>query len=254
MRELFGHKSLWLTLSTCYLTTLFLPPRTQADAEPEASLTLVASVEDETHIDAALAFEDQQTKAALLDVLGKTKLDANEHPEIARALGHYGNLPTEEQIARRLEILNSIPTMMPVNKSESYISSGYGERDYSFSKDKQFHKGLDLAGPDGVAIYAPADGIVRYAAKYGRFGNYISIVHGYGIVTKYAHVEQILVKGGQYVKRGQKIATMGKTGRVTGTHLHYEVWMNDHAVNPRRFFIDTPETQQKPSITVANVE
>ena len=202
-----------------------------------------------------LSQADNESKISFLEMLDKLNLDPQEHPEIARALGDLGDLTIREQIARRKEIADSLPTLRPCKKVDAYLSSDFGERQLSFSPTKQFHKGIDLAGPIGTAIYAPADGIVRYAKAYGRFGNYISIVHGLGIVTKFAHIEETLVKAGQFVRRGEKIATMGRTGRVTGTHLHYEVWLNDQAVDPERFMIELPESQRDTvSVAEARIE
>jgi murein DD-endopeptidase MepM/ murein hydrolase activator NlpD len=200
-----------------------------------------------------LSQADNDSKIVFLELLDKVQLDPREHPEIARALGDIGELTVREQIARRKEIADSVPTLRPCKTAEAYLSSDFGERQISFSPTKQFHKGIDLAGAIGTPIYAPADGIVRYAKAFGRFGNYISIVHGLGLMTKYAHIDETLVKPGQVVRRGEKIATMGRTGRVTGTHLHYEIWLNDQAVDPTRFMIETPETQ-KESISVAGAQ
>ena len=197
---------------------------------------------------------DNDSKIAFLELLDTVRFDPKEHPEIARALGDFGDLTVREQIVRRKEIADSVPTLRPCKKAEAYLSSDFGERQLDFSPTKQFHKGIDLAGPNGTAIYAPADGIVRYAKPYGRFGNYISIVHGLGIVTKFAHIEETLVKAGQFVRRGEKIATMGRTGRVTGTHLHYEVWLNDQALDPERFMIEMPGSSQQETVSVAERE
>jgi murein DD-endopeptidase MepM/ murein hydrolase activator NlpD len=198
-----------------------------------------------------LSQADNDSKITFLELLDRVQLDPKEHPEIARALGDFGYLTVREQIVRRKEIADSVPSLRPCKKAEAYFSSDFGERQLDFSPTKQFHKGIDLAGPIGTAIYAPADGIVRYAKPYGRFGNYISIVHGLGIVTKFAHIEETLVKAGQFVRRGEKIATMGRTGRVTGTHLHYEVWLNDQALDPERFMIEMPGSNQQETVSVA---
>ncbi len=193
---------------------------------------------------------DNESKIDFLELLDRVRLDPKEHPEIARALGDFGDLTVREQIVRRKEIADSVPSLRPCKIAEAYLSSDFGERQLDFNPTKQFHKGIDLAGPIGTAIYAPADGIVRYAKPYGRFGNYISIVHGLGFVTKYAHIEETLVKAGQFVRRGEKIATMGRTGRVTGTHLHYEIWLNDQALDPERFMIEAPGSPQQETVSV----
>src|SRR5205085_9922462 len=98
------------------------------------------------------------------------------------------------------------------------------------------HAGMDLAGPIGTPIYATADGTVSDAGwNSAGYGNLVKIDHGRGIETRYGHMSAILVSAGQHVVRGQQIGRMGSTGRSTGSHLHYEVRIDDHAVNPIPF-------------------
>ena len=98
------------------------------------------------------------------------------------------------------------------------------------------HGGIDLAGPVGTPVYATADGVVGRAEwNSGGYGNLIKVDHGRGIETRYGHLAQMLVRDGQPVKRGQLIGRMGSTGRSTGNHLHYEVRIDDRAVNPIPF-------------------
>jgi len=97
------------------------------------------------------------------------------------------------------------------------------------------HRGVDLAGPVGTPIYAAADGIVDRAGWANGYGNLVEIDHGKAIQTRYGHLSAILVSPGQRVHRGDLIARMGSTGRSTGSHLHYEVRLDGHAVNPVPF-------------------
>jgi murein DD-endopeptidase MepM/ murein hydrolase activator NlpD len=99
------------------------------------------------------------------------------------------------------------------------------------------HKGLDFAAMIGTPIYAPADGVVSYAGREGGYGKIVSIDHGYGIVTRYAHNSRLLVKTGERVKRWQKIAEVGSTGRSSGPHLHYEVRVNGVPVDPENYIL-----------------
>ena len=94
---------------------------------------------------------------------------------------------------------------------------------------------MDFVGPYGSVIYAPADGVVDIVAKRGGFGNSIEIDHGNDIKTEYAHLDSSLVKVGDIVKRGDKIAIQGNTGRSTGPHLHFEIRANGTAVNPLKY-------------------
>jgi murein DD-endopeptidase MepM/ murein hydrolase activator NlpD len=86
-------------------------------------------------------------------------------------------------------------------------------------------------------VHAPADGIVTFSGIDPTFGNMLVVDHGYGIITRYGHNDAILVREGQRVSRGMPIATVGSTGRSTGPHLHYEIRINDVAINPENYMI-----------------
>ena len=102
------------------------------------------------------------------------------------------------------------------------------------------HAGIDLAGPVGTPIHATADGIVvRAGWNSGGYGNLVEIDHGRGIITRYGHMSSMSVKSGARVSRGQVIGRMGSTGRSTGSHLHYEVRIDDRPVNPIPFMRST---------------
>jgi len=94
------------------------------------------------------------------------------------------------------------------------------------------HRGVDFAMPVGTPVLAVGDGEVLIAKNDGAAGNYVAIRHGRQYTTRYMHLKKLLVKPGQKVKRGDRIALSGNTGRSTGPHLHYEFWINQQAVNP----------------------
>ncbi|MFS2225525.1 murein DD-endopeptidase MepM [Pantoea sp. B65] len=94
------------------------------------------------------------------------------------------------------------------------------------------HKGVDFALPVGTPVLAVGDGEVVVAKRGGGAGNYVAIRHGRQYMTRYMHLKKLLVKPGEKVKRGDRIALSGNTGRSTGPHLHYEIWINNQAVNP----------------------
>ncbi len=176
---------------------------------------------------------DEFSSRALLEaVVQQTGATSLEFPELQKLLNPSSALPLQLIVAERQTMLNALPTASP---AEGWLASGFGERIDPMSKRKSDHRGLDISNNEGTFIRAPSDGIVRYAARYGGFGNYISIVHGYGIVTKYGHLKEVRVKSGQPVKRGDIIAVMGSSGKSTGSHVHYEVWINDKAFNPYAF-------------------
>ncbi|MBN1598985.1 MAG: M23 family metallopeptidase [Bacteroidales bacterium] len=138
------------------------------------------------------------------------------------------------------ELLSHFPAITPINYDKYiWISSYYGSRQDPFTFIKRTHKGIDFVGPSNTNIYATAEGTVTLV-KHSRkgYGNEVVIDHGYGYSTRYAHLNKILVDEGQDVKRGQKIGLMGNTGRSTGTHLHYEVRIDNTPVNPIHFFAD----------------
>ena len=136
--------------------------------------------------------------------------------------------------ANRREGLNSTPSIRPSNAP---ISSGFGYRLDPFGhRSTKRHNGVDFAGKPDSPIVVTADGVVRHAGWVPSYGQAILVDHGFGYSTLYAHTTGIQVKAGDVVKRGDKIATMGSSGRSTGTHLHYEVWKDGQAVNPRNYF------------------
>jgi murein DD-endopeptidase MepM/ murein hydrolase activator NlpD len=127
----------------------------------------------------------------------------------------------------------TIPSVQPVQQLS--FTSNFGIRSDPFQGTARMHAGVDIPGPSGTPIYATADGIVGRAERSGGYGNLVELEHGKGIQTRYGHLSRILVAAGARVKRGQLIALMGSTGRSTGPHLHYEVRMDGHAVNPVPF-------------------
>jgi murein DD-endopeptidase MepM/ murein hydrolase activator NlpD len=136
--------------------------------------------------------------------------------------------------AQRVQ-LASTPSIWPVR---GWLTSDFGPRYSPFTETNQMHEGIDVAGPIGTAVKAPAAGVVIQAGVNGSYGNYVAIDHGYGIQTRYGHLNSISVKVGQRVKRHQPIATLGNSGRSTGPHLHYEVRVNNVPVNPAKYILD----------------
>ena len=125
-----------------------------------------------------------------------------------------------------------------ISPTHGWVTSSFGYRTSPQTGGREFHKGLDIAGRTGTPILAPADGEVIYATSKRSLGNAVKLRHGYGVDTVYGHMQEILVKPGARVKRGQQIGLMGSTGRSTGPHLHYEVLVNGKAVNPLNYILD----------------
>lgn len=129
--------------------------------------------------------------------------------------------------------LNYIPLKAPMDYY--YVSSKYGYRKDPITKKKRFHPGIDLAGTWHEDVHAPADGTVIFAGRNGGYGNLIRIKHKYGVVTAYGHLQKVLVTKGQKVTIGKTIGKMGSTGRSTGQHLHYEIYIDKKHVDPGIF-------------------
>ena len=126
-----------------------------------------------------------------------------------------------------------LPSIMPV--STRWYSSGFGVRIDPFTGRSVFHEGVDFTAATGTAIVAAAGGVVVYSDYHPEYGNMIDVDHGNDLVSRYAHASKRLVKLGQVVVRGQKIAEVGSTGRSTGPHLHFEVRHRGLPQNPSRF-------------------
>lgn len=145
--------------------------------------------------------------------------------------------------------LEHYPAITPVNCTKYiWISSYYGSRNDPFTLRLKAHKGIDFVGPRNTETYSTASGNVTLVKHSRRgYGNEVVIDHGFGYSTRYAHLNEILVEEGQKVERGQLIGLMGNTGRSTGTHLHYEVRLNNRPINPIYFFAEdlSPEEFEK---------
>ena len=125
------------------------------------------------------------------------------------------------------------PTEKPVK--DVMIGSRFGFRIDPFSGERAMHTGLDFPAEVGTPILAAAGGVVIVQEYHAAYGNMVEVDHGNGLVTRYAHASATFVKKGDIVKRGQKIAAVGSTGRSTGPHLHFEVWVSGVPQDPQRF-------------------
>jgi murein DD-endopeptidase MepM/ murein hydrolase activator NlpD len=146
------------------------------------------------------------------------------------------------------KLIASIPAIQPVDFHDlRRVGSLFGYRTDPFYKVTKFHEGIDFTAAVGTPIYVTGDGVVSEAEyNSGGYGNKITINHGYGYETVYAHLSKIKVKKGQRVKRGEVIGLMGNTGKSTAPHLHYEVRKSGVPMNPIYFFFNdiTPAEYQ----------
>ena len=141
----------------------------------------------------------------------------------------------ERLLQSKKEMLAHTPSIWPVH---GWVTAGFGFRTNPFTGLNQMHEGLDIANRIGTPVIAPADGIVSDTGKDSSNGNVVVISHGFGINSRFLHLSKILVRAGQRVKRGDKIAEVGTTGLSTGPHLHYEVRVNGIPVNPLRYIVN----------------
>ncbi len=140
-----------------------------------------------------------------------------------------------ESLSERLSLLNSTPNIKP---ARGWITSRFGYRLNPFTNKMQLHAGLDIAAAPGSPVYSPADGVVIFASYDETYGKLVSIDHGYGVTSRFAHNSQIYVRVGQKVSKYDVISSVGNTGRSTGPHLHYEVRVNGIPVDPINFILD----------------
>ena len=184
---------------------------------------------DLTLIDSSNTIEDAHKR---LTRLMHQSLD-NLEDEIAVQTQEKAQL--YEFLEGQKSMLACTPSIWP---AQGWATSGFGNRVSPFTNQREFHEGLDISARIGTEIIAPADGIISEIGKTYGFGNLIIISHGYGIKSIYGHLSKALVKKGQSVKRGDKIALIGNTGRTTGPHLHYEIQLNGVPVNPQNYILN----------------
>lgn len=228
------------------------------------------SVEQQTNIDAlAVRLAELTAASTRLDALGERlvqlgqldpeEFDFNQQPPVGgpeRIItgSQSGIFDLNSSISRLAETLNSqyarldalqlllldrklenarTPAGWPV--SSGWISSGFGERNDPFSGKTVQHDGLDFAGVKGSEVLGVASGVVTWSGLRQGYGKLLEINHGNGYITRYAHNDELLVKAGDGITAGQTIAKMGKTGRATSPHVHFEVLYKGKAVNPYQF-------------------
>jgi murein DD-endopeptidase MepM/ murein hydrolase activator NlpD len=138
--------------------------------------------------------------------------------------------------------LSLVPSTLPVLDG-AWNASGFGWRIDPFNGSRAMHEGVDFVAEVGTPIIAAAAGVVTRSGYHPQYGNMVEIDHGRDLTTRYAHASKLAVSTGMVVKRGQKIAEVGSTGRSTGPHLHFEVRVKDVAQNPNRFLELARKTQ-----------
>ena len=125
-----------------------------------------------------------------------------------------------------------VPDLNFINPVEGVISSRYGKKRYINNQPRSPHLSLDIAAAEGTKIISPSKGEVILVGDFFYSGNFIVIDHGFGLISTYSHLSSVLVKENEFIKKGQKIGEVGSTGRVTGPHLHWTVYLNKVRINP----------------------
>ena len=161
--------------------------------------------------------------------------------------------------SNKKERLDHIPAIMPLKKNQCKLISGFGTRYHPILHYRRAHTGVDLSAKKGTPIYATGDGVVEVAgrndSKLAGYGISVLVNHGYGYKTLYAHMNDVKVRKGQKVKRGELLGTVGSTGLASGPHCHYEVWINGNKVNPVYYFYnDLTPSEYEQVIEAANQE
>jgi murein DD-endopeptidase MepM/ murein hydrolase activator NlpD len=158
--------------------------------------------------------------------------DSGLNPAFSERVAEVAARVTESR--RLADIANSTPLAVPV-AVDSRETSGYGQRIDPFTGRPAFHSGLDMAAFERAPVVATSPGTVVFAGTRSGYGYTVEIDHGHGFKTRYAHLRDIQVERGDHVAIGQRIGSMGSTGRSTATHLHYEVWFRGRSVDPINF-------------------
>ena len=138
------------------------------------------------------------------------------------------------RLEHRAALARATPSIWPALGA---LTSGFGGRRDPFTAVASTHPGLDVDLEHGDPVHVTADGVVIDARYHHEYGNMVTVSHGFGIQTRYAHLSQLLVRPGTSVTRGAVVGRAGSTGRSTGTHLHYEIWIDGRAVNPLQYLV-----------------
>lgn len=155
--------------------------------------------------------------------------------------------------SQQTDRLKHIPSVQPISKLDmKQLASGYGYRVDPVYGTRRFHEGMDFAAQPGTRVNATGDGVVIHADWKSEYGNLVEVDHGYGYVTRYAHLSKINVRKGATVTRGEKVGEVGSTGKSTGPHLHYEVRYNGVAQPPYKYYFEDLTPEQYVAMISAN--
>lgn len=214
---------------------------------PSVRLAGIGGIKDYSSIIAAGKANEliEYNHSKINELNARIKLQINSHKELEKAARQYDLM------------LSSKPAIQPIsNKELKRLASGFGWRIHPILKVKKFHYGIDFTAKRGTPIYATGDGKVsKVKTSLGGYGKEVEIDHGFGYVTKYAHLQKFNVTLGKKVKRGDVIGEVGSTGSSTAPHLHYEIIYNKKKVNPVYYFYkDLNDEQFEEILRLASIE
>lgn len=197
------------------------PAGLESDIRPNADL-ISQGISSGIAVDTALLRGNASRKAEDLEKSFKTILEA---------------------IGKTRKNWDHTPSIVPLASDIYWVTSEFGKRIGPLTGVKEFHNGIDITGRPRSPVISPAAGRVTRIGRDYCLGKYLEITHQKGLSTMYGHLRKIKVRRGQKIKRGQVIAVMGRSGRTTGTHLHYTVKVNKKAVNPRSYMLNMRESR-----------
>jgi murein DD-endopeptidase MepM/ murein hydrolase activator NlpD len=184
----------------------------------------IGGSDKETRVKELLDQDHEKLIMGMHEGITKLNKDANDREKSFNELLAF--------LHEQKSILAAMPSLWPV---EGWVTSEFGVRESPFRSGTEFHKGLDISTRFGKEVIAPADGLVIVSAYDPQDGNFIKIDHGRSLATGFAHLSRRAIKQGMRVKKGDIIGYVGDTGRSTGSHLHYSVFINNVPVNPRKY-------------------
>ena len=207
--------------------------KAQLEAIQKAIDEVKIAVTDLSRVGTSVAIMQQQQDIHAEKIERTTKRVDALSGKLDNNSGAFYNLT--DFIKQKQSAWRFVPSISP---TQGRYASSFGPRIHPVTGEVgKMHYGVDIANDRWTPIYASADGVVDVAQMSSTFGNFVTINHGNGIVTRYGHMQMSLVNPGQFVRRYQIIGYMGNTGRSVGPHLHYEVWVNNNPVNPLAYML-----------------
>lgn len=209
----------------------------------EKKIRIIANIEKATDQDSLFGVggsipDDLDTKIPLTEKHNSLMREMHEQTrqlDLASSKQQEGFESLFNFLQDQRNLLSSTPAIRPTN---GWTTSAFGYRISPFTGLREFHKGLDIATRMATPVIATADGIISFTGTKGLLGKVVTIDHGHGIATRYGHLKKILKKSGETIKRGDIIANIGVSGRSTGPHVHYEVYINGIPVNPANYILN----------------